>query len=66
MQVVTGFNFHLANLAMGDNALILNGGGALLVALHEVEDSHLRRGVGPGSLFCLGSMSPAEDLVESR
>lgn len=41
MQVVTGF-FHLADLAMGDNALILNRGGALLVALHEIEDPHFR------------------------
>lgn len=40
VQVVAGFLLYLADLAMGDDALILNRGGALLVALHEVEEPH--------------------------
>lgn len=50
VQVIAGLLLHLADLSMGDDALILNRGSALLVALHEVEKPHFRCQVGPNGL----------------
>ena len=41
VQIIAGF-VRLNSLAMGGDALLLNRGGALLVALHEVEEPHFR------------------------
>lgn len=50
VQVIAGLILYLADLSTGDDALILNRGSALLVALHEVEEPHFRCQVGPNGL----------------